>query len=154
MRRAEELRIDESNEKIMMGIIAVGIGLETIFLAPLRIFSYLMRASGSISTGYGLSEGAEGWQGLAFGLAGDYLTDTGNFVCDVFFGGDEEAYHAVGKGSMYVSGILSLGTEVYHVGRAVMQKSGSFKNWLTNWLRAGDDVYETRVVHESYMDLI
>jgi len=25
---------------------------------------------------------------------------------------------------------------------------------LTNWLRAGDDVYETRVVHESYMDLI
>jgi len=25
---------------------------------------------------------------------------------------------------------------------------------LTNWLRAGDDVHETRVVHESYMDLI
>lgn len=144
-RRAVELRIDESNEKIMMGVTAVGIGLETIFLAPrapLRVLGYFMRASGSISTGYGLSEGAEGWQGLSFGVAGDYLTDTDNFVCDVFFGGDEEAYHAVGKGSMYVSGILSLGTEGYHIGRAVMQKSGSFKNWLTNWLRAGDDVHE------------
>jgi len=77
-----------------------------------------------------------------------------NFVCDVFFGGDEEAYHAVGRESMNVSGILSLGTEGYYIGKAVTQKAGNFKNWLTNWLRAGDDVYETRVVHESYMDLI
>ena len=64
-----------------------------------------------------------------------------NFVCDVFFGGDEEAYHAVGRESMNVSGILSLGTEGYYIGKAVTQKAGNFKNWLTNWLRAGDDVH-------------
>ena len=100
-------REEQGAEKIIKGIIGVGLGVGAIILtagaaAPL-VVTVAVCGAGGCSAAFGLSSGTEGVQDVCHGFTGNLSAHSFNPIRDTIFCGNQSAYDTWGNISMTIS---------------------------------------------------
>lgn len=114
-RQAAEARADKGGAEMIMGVVAVGVGVVCIFAtagAATPAVVAIGVTAGVGTTAYGMSQISEGAQDVYYGMNGDISTASFNPIRDTVFLGNQTAYDVWGTLNMTVAGIMIPGGKI------------------------------------------